>query len=777
MELKYQPPAVAEFAVNAIQKRPKLAVLLGLILLFVLLAGAGNMQTDFSYRSNLSEESPIIKDFDNFESRFGNDDMVVLALSSKQGIFTPEAINKLKNMTAEMWLLPEVIRVDSLANFQLIVADGDDIRSEFVFENNQELTPTFLAKRKKKVLSHKTLPSYLISKDSHTTLLFAQIRPPLDKPLDALAITTAIRSLVSKHEGPNFDIYISGSPPLEAAFAEIAIEDNSLILPLVIIVCFAMLLFITRKFSLAIITLLIIVVSAIAATTSLGWLGIKLNSITASLTHIILAIAIADTVHVLATYKRVSKFTNNAIEASRYALLKNFFPTIVTTITTSAGFLSIATSKILPIAELGLSVAFGAIATWFITYLILGGILFHLRISHKNKQIKTSNALTEKLSTVVINKPKTVVAITGFIVVVCAVLTSQIKAESDPIKYFKPDHPLRVATEFIEKDVGASRMIEIVVEAGSNGSAKNVEFLHRVAKFEGWIEEQQGVTKVLSIIDILKDTNQAFFHDDPAHHVLVNDQALIAQEILSYIISLPLGGNIESRITLNEDALHLTVLWTIGSSSKALAMIERIETQAKHLDLDIVVTGKYQIFQRLEKLVVDSFITSVIAAFLLISVLLMIFFRSIWLGALAIIPNIVPIIVGGAVLALTGETLNVGTVLIISVALGIAVDDTVHILSEFSQLRRSGISKEASIREVITNTSPTLLITTMVLVVCFSMFGLASFTPMQMFGVTTAVCLGSAYIFDITLLPALLMLNLARDKKVVNEVPVVKLVN
>jgi len=252
---------------------------------------------------------------------------------------------------------------------------------------------------------------------------------------------------------------------------------------------------------------------------------------------------------------------------------------------------------------------------------------------------------------------------------------------------------------------------------------------------------------------------------------------LIAQEILSYIISLPLGGNIESRITLNEDALHLTVLWTIGSSSKALAMIERIETQAKHLDLDIVVTGKYQIFQRLEKLVVDSFITSVIAAFLLISVLLMIFFRSIWLGALAIIPNIVPIIVGGAVLALTGETLNVGTVLIISVALGIAVDDTVHILSEFSQLRRSGISKEASIREVITNTSPTLLITTMVLVVCFSMFGLASFTPMQMFGVTTAVCLGSAYIFDITLLPALLMLNLARDKKVVNEVPVVKLVN
>jgi predicted RND superfamily exporter protein len=777
MELKYQPPAIAEFAVNAIQTRPKTAIFLGLILLLILLAGAGNMSTDFSYRSNLSEDSPIIKDFDNFESRFGNDDMVVLALSSKQGIFTTEAVNKLKKMTADMWLLPDVTRVDSLANFQLVVADGDDIRSEFVFENKQVLTPSFLASRKQKVLAHKTLPSYLISKDSHTTLLFAQIRPPLDKPLDALVITTAIRALVEKHEEPNFDIYISGSPPLEAAFAEIAIEDNSLILPLVIIVCFTMLLFITRKFSLSIITLLIIVVSAVAATTSLGWLGIKLNSITASLTHIILAIAIADTVHLLATYKRVSKFTNNAIEASRYALLKNFFPTIVTTITTSAGFLSIATSKILPIAELGLSVAFGAITTWFITYLILGGVLFHLKISPKNKQIKDTNVLTEKISEVVINKPKTVVAVTGFIVVVCAVLTSQIKVESDPIKYFKPDHPLRLATEFIEKDVGASRMIEIVVEGGSNGAAKKVEFLHQVAKFEDWIEEQQGITKVLSLVDILKDTNQAFFNDDPAHHVLVNDQALIAQEILSYIISLPIGGNIESRITLNEDALHLTVLWTIGSSSKALAMIEHIETQAKHLDLEIVVTGKYQIFQRLEKLVVDSFITSVIAAFLLISVLLMIFFRSIWLGALAIIPNIVPIVVGGAVLALTGETLNVGTVLIISVALGIAVDDTVHILSEFSQLRRSGVSKEASIREVITNTSPTLLVTTMVLVVCFSMFGLASFTPMQMFGVTTAVCLGSAYLFDITLLPALLMLNLARDKKVVNEESVVELVS
>jgi predicted RND superfamily exporter protein len=215
--------------------------------------------------------------------------------------------------------------------------------------------------------------------------------------------------------------------------------------------------------------------------------------------------------------------------------------------------------------------------------------------------------------------------------------------------------------------------------------------------------------------------------------------------------------NEQNRITLNRDSLRITVLWTVGNSTEAIAAMDRMEGKGRELGLSVTATGKYQLFQRLEGYVVDSFLSSVGISLVLVIGQLMLCFRSIRLGLLALIPNVVPLLMGGALLWLIGETLNIGTVLVVSVCLGIAVDDTVHFLSEYQRLVKSGATSTQAIGDVFENTAPSLVATTAALVMTFGVFVLSTFTPYQIFGLMTASIMTIALLIELALLPSLLL--------------------
>ena len=277
------------------------------------------------------------------------------------------------------------------------------------------------------------------------------------------------------------------------------------------------------------------------------------------------------------------------------------------------------------------------------------------------------------------------------------VISTQNRVDADPIRYFAEGHPLRVAFELVSTSVGSSTGFEVVVDSGRPDGAKDPDFLSKVDGFERWIEELPEVTTAVSLLDNLKQTHRALHGGRPEYYVLSNDKNTIGQELLLYTMSLPHAMDVNHRITMNHDALRITVLWAIGSSTEALAAIDRIESKGRSLGLAVTTTGKYQLFQRLEGHVLDSFLSSVTIALILVSGILMLCVRSIRLGMLALLANVVPLVIGGAILWLIGGTLNIGTVLVISVCLGIAVDDTVSRslrLSAFGSKRLFGCGSD-----------------------------------------------------------------------------------
>ena len=215
--------------------------------------------------------------------------------------------------------------------------------------------------------------------------------------------------------------------------------------------------------------------------------------------------------------------------------------------------------------------------------------------------------------------------------------------------------------------------------------------------------------------------------------------------------------DLNDRVSVKEDAIRMTSAWNIHDSASVLAKIDEVEAQAKSMGLNAHVTGKFQLWQAMNPYVVRTFVVSISVAVFLMSILMVVVFRSFKLGMLAMLPNVFPLLFGAALIKLIGHDLDMGTVLAFSFCLGIAVDDTVHFMANFASQRRAGRTAEEAIASIFTHTVPALAITTIVLVVGFGAFMLSTFLPNKFFGIFVSFILSLALITDLTFLPALLL--------------------
>ncbi len=211
------------------------------------------------------------------------------------------------------------------------------------------------------------------------------------------------------------------------------------------------------------------------------------------------------------------------------------------------------------------------------------------------------------------------------------------------------------------------------------------------------------------------------------------------------------------------DAAVLSVLWTLQSSRESMVEATGMEERAAELGLDAVVTGKMMLYRSMNDHVVRSYLRSFALAVAAIAVLLIIALRSVKLGLLSMIPNTVPLALGAGMASLLEKPLDIGTVLVTSVCLGIAVDDTIHFLSGFHRWLAAGHDRATAVAMVFTHTGPALLVTTLVLVAGFGTFVFASYMPNVNFGILTALILSTALLTDLLLLPALLLRHSRND--------------
>ncbi len=765
----YKPrPGLVTNICDRIRRRPLASLLLTLALMVILIPGWKSFGEKYDVRIWFRTTDPLIKVLDKFERQFGNDESLIIALHSPSGIFDVDSARLIHSLTERMWGVPQVIRVESLSNYNYSSAEGDEVVvGPFFPDEIDDITHEIMPELKAKALSHKVMPGYLVSRDGLSAMLFARLIPTLNGSPNYEIIIKETRKILDEIKSDpqllgDHQFHILGEVAVNDAFREVAANDNAIILPILFGLIIFYLLLVFRSLTATLLPLTVVFLTLMATMGYGFWIGYKINNILSILPAILISISIADSVHIVVTYFHFRGDGMTGKDAAYLSLHKNFVPTFLTSISTMIGLLGLTMTELVPIKQLGHLAGVGCFLAWLVTIFFMGPILFWLDFKvPKHFQKKDDLGKGSLLARQIVEKidlyKNSILIFFSLLAIGAVFLSSSIKVNSNPYEYFKKGIPLLIGNDFVKDEFGGSAGPEIMIHAGKEDGIKEPLFLKKVEAFKLWIDQQPYVNKSIDIIDIVKEMNQNLNGGDEKYFLLPVNKKMVAEELFLYTMSLPQGMELNNRMTLNYDSMRMSVLWSIEDTRGWLKHIDEFKNKAKELGLNVDFTGKFYLFQRMMDYVVFTFLRSVTMALGLVALLMMIVFRSVKIGILSLVPNLIPLILGGGLMSLSGVDLNIGSALVASVCLGIAVDDTIHFLSHYYRLRKEGIEEKDIHSYVFTYTGSALMVTTLTLASGFGLYVFGDFIPNVNFGMLCAVILTMALVIDLIFLPAFLM--------------------
>ena len=719
-----------------------------------------DLQIDGQYRIWFEEGSKTLKEYDYFRQEFSNDDGIIVVFRDKEGIFNKKALSTVQRLTEVLGELEYVDRVDSITNYQYVHAskeNSDEIEvDDFVGDDLNETTPQYLIERKNIATNDEIVEGSYISKDGTTTMIFARLAPEANEDGDISAKMMAeVKPIIQKESKlTGYKFWLNGGPPITQAFVTIAGHDAMLFTPLVFLVVFVLLYLLFRRISGALIPLGVVLFSFILVLAIQTLLGYKLNNFTANIPVFIIAIGIADAVHIYSVWLAKRQEGAGNKEAVYFSLEKNFLPILLTSLTTIAGFMSLAVSKIVPVATLGIATASGSLLAFLISALWMPSVLLLLKKEIASKQPAKRRIFFGGYGGFIVQNSKKIVAIGTLFALLMGIGLLFVKVDTNTIRYFSPEVEVRKASEFIMDRLTGPMSYTLLVDSGKKDGIKDPVFLRTVEHFYEAYQKRfpKDVRKIRSLLDTIKRYNKILNQKKK----IPDSKALVAQYLLLHSMSLPQGMEITDQMDFEERKLRITVQTNIVDTSKDIEMISFAKAWWAKTPYRMILTGQTAMYASMQHDITRTLIYSLTLTIVIVSAMMLLIFKRLKVLWLLLLPNILPIVLVVGLMGWLGLTIDMGVAISGAIIIGVAVDDTIHFLIKYFDARKRGLGMVETFDEVLHYAGRAMLFTTIVLGLAFSIFAFSSFVPNQNFGIITASALAIALMIDLLYLPALL---------------------
>ena len=730
------------------------------LLVFGLATNLKHLEIDGSYRIWFEEDSKILTDYDKFRDEFSNDDGIVIVFKDENGIFNKKALASIQRLTEAFWDVPHIDRVDSITNYQHVHSEADKpddvLVEDFIVEDLSTVDDTYLEKRKEIALSDEIILDSFISKDGTTTMVFARLEPNANENGDIssemMSYITPLIEAESNKTG--YKYWLNGGAPMTQAFVDIAGSDAMTFTPLVFLSSMILLFLLFRRVSGALVPLAVVFFTFLSVLAVQTLLGYKLNNFTANIPVFIVAIGIADAVHIYSVWLMSKKEGLDNKKAVQNSIKKNFLPIFLTSLTTMVGFSTLAISKVVPVATLGIATASGAVLAFVISIVWMPAVLLLLKkpIEKENTEVKSIKSYG--YGKFIVSNDKKIILIGSLIVLLMGIGLAFVKVDSNTIRYFSPEVEIRKAAEFTMDNLTGSMSYAIIVDSGKTDGIKEPEFMRTVEKFcvDYQLMFPKDVRDVISLLDVIKRYNKIMDNTE----TVPETRNLIAQYLLLYSMGLPQGMEITDQMDFDQRKLRINVLTNIVDTSKDIKMITYAKEWWAKTPYSMNLTGQTAMYAYMQKDVTDTLIYSLSLTILIVSLMMLLIFKRLKILWILLLPNLLPVVLVIGVMGWLGLTIDMGVAIAGAIIIGVAVDDTIHFLVKYFDARKRGLSMSETFDEVLHYAGRAILFTTIVLSLSFSMFVFSTFTPNQNFGVVTAVALIIALIIDLLYLPALL---------------------
>ncbi|GJM62367.1 MULTISPECIES: efflux RND transporter permease subunit [Persicobacter] len=756
-----------QFAQFVLRYRLALIMIIGVITVFMYYQGK-DIEMSYEFGSTVPKTDSEMITFLNFREDFGEDGNLLAIGMKDSAVYELENFRRLKYLGEELNKIRGVNEVMSIPRMVHLVKNTEltKFEAKSIFEqfpDNQHDLDSLLG-----IVGNQQLyTGQMINMDNGANLLLLSINKDILNSKKRFQLMDDIRMACDQFsEATDIKLHYAGLPFVRTENARMVQKEMVMFLILSVLVTGLIMLYFFRSWDAVLFPLIMIGVIVIWCAGTLGILGYKITILTGVIPPIIVVIGIPNSIYLLNKYHQEILKTGDKYKALTSVISKIGVVTFLTNFTTAVGFGVLAFTDIKILKEFGTVAGINIIATFFVSIIFIPAVFSYLpkpelkRLGHLNK--KGLNKILNGIDLMVHRHRYSVLVGAAAIIVVSVIGLYKIKAVSFMVDDV-PDHSeVKQDLLWLEKNFAGIMPLEIVVDTGKKKGVMKESIWKKVDKLERVLEQNPNISSPISIVEFIKMARQSYYNGNPDYYDLPKrDKNFILRYLQGQDDN---SGFLNSFVT--EDGRKMRISFKvadIGSHELHDLVEEVVKPQVEEIfggssKVTVTPTGTTLLFVKGNSFLIDNLKSSMLLAFVIISIIMAILFGRFRIILISLIPNMIPLLVTAGIMGFVGVALKPSTALVFSIAFGISVDDSIHYLAKYRQdLYEDNFFVPKAISRSIHEVGASMIYTSIVLFFGFIIFGFSEFGGTQALGLLTSMTLLIAMSTNLIILPALLM--------------------
>ena len=717
-------------------------------------------QIDNDLTAWFSRQDPVFIEYERFRSEFGGTRSLIVALKadSADRLFAADTLAFIDRVSGDIERVETVQRVTSLATATIVRATPDgglDVRRLF-----QDLDTTPPRDLRERALGDELIRGDLISEDATVTAIVVNFD---EDRIDQVrsGVIQKIHDIVDPGLPSGVRAYYNGSLEISETYNRVTLDNQRKFLPPILLFTLGAIYLTFRSWRKTLLATIGIGVSVLWTLGLYTLMGFTYNVLSSMIPPLIVVLAIADDVHMMQHWDEERRH-GDVEHAFKATVAHLTAPLLGASATTALGMVSLVTSSVVAVRAFGIGSAVGIMVDFAISLVLVPTLLTFMKpeleeAPHEQYLIGPLQRIA-RFST---GHPTKVVWASLAIGGVAALGMLRLHVDTNHINFFRHSHPLSQSAAVIDKDLSGVYSFQIMLE-GPPESLRTPEALQRIDRLETELRTFPHVRKVTSLADYVKRINKELNDGRPDAAVVPANADAIAQELLVFTLGDE-GRHELSRVVASDySRAQISVKLESMSSDIVLAQVERSDALAKATfkgtGIDALTTGSGRLFSTLDHYLVTSQLSSFATAFLTVFGVIFIVFRSARFGVLTIIPNVLPVLAVLGIMGYLDISMNVATVMLASVALGVVDDDTIHFINRYRREVAAGKSTDDAIEIATAHEGRASLSTAMINSCGFGVLLFSEYRPTAWFGGLLALTMAVAFLAEVFILPATIKL-------------------
>jgi len=785
-------------------------ILIMLTIIAVMVSQIPKITIDTSTEGFLHENDPALLAYNSFRDQFGRDEFIIIAINPPN-VFEQKFLKKIKTLHQDLEdNVPYIDDILSIFNARNTRGEADELIVEDLLENWPE-TEEDMAALKERVLTNRMYKNTLISEDGKFTTIVIKTHSysSLGQSTDVLegfedetlepsdsngsvpakrqyltdaensAAVNAVRDILKNYQASDFPVYVAGSSVVTHFLKQSMMHDMRKFVALSVVTISVFLFIMFRRLSGVFLPLVVVILTILSTAGIMAAAGAAIKVPTQILPSFLLAVCVGASVHILAIFYHRLRQNSDKEEAIVYAIGHSGLAIFMTSVTTAGGLLSFSTADLAPIADIGRFASIGVMISFVYTIVLLPALLALVPIKARNTKEedgKQTATLMDRFLTGIGNlstgHPYIILVIGALVIILSTASASKIRFSHHILGWFPEKNHIRIATEKIDRELRGSISLEVVIDTGKENGLYNPDILNRLEKAAAYLEtlETEGVFigKAWSLTTILKEINQAINENRSDYYTVPQNRELVAQEFLLFENSG--SDDLEDIVDSQFSMARFTIKVPFTDAIKYSSLLNTVKHYFRENfpEAKVTITGMIALLARTISNAIKSMAKSYVMALGIITILMIILIGRVRIGLLSMIPNLAPILLTLGIMGWMNIPMDLFTMMVGSIAIGLAVDDTIHFMHNFRRYYENSGDPVEAVHETLHTTGRAMLVTSIVLSIGFYIFTFASMNNLYNFGLLTAFTITMALVSDYFIAPALMVVVNRKKQNVLN---------